>query len=251
MAGISTRSQVLSIQVLTVFALVGFLFVAHRFYSFLPTPAAVGAASLGLLATAEFYRHLAITLYEAVAGLAIATVLGIGVGIAIGANRLAHDFFNPIILALYSVPKIVFLPILLMIFGTGFPPKIANAALHAFFPIVLNSLVGMREVSRLHIKTGRSMRASPWQIVRTVYLPSMVLPVVAGIRLGFGLSFLGALLAELFESTEGTGHYVMEFYAQAEIPQMFVVIIAVFCLILAVNAAMKGVEQRLTRWRRA
>lgn len=223
---------------------------ARRLHPFLPSPPAVGAAALDLVARGEFYRHLGITLYEAATGLAIAAALGVAFGIAIGANRTLTEFLNPIILALYSVPKIVFLPILLMIFGTGLPPKIANAAIHAFFPIVLNSLVGMREVNRLQLKTARSMRATPLQIVRAVYLPSMVLPVVAGIRLGLGLAFLGALLAELFESKSGIGTIVTQFYNQGRIDQMLAVILVVFGLILALNALMKRLEDSLSRWRR-
>lgn len=239
-----------AIQAATVLVLIALLHLSSALYPFLPPPASVGAALLQLLAVEEFYVMLGYTLYEAFTGLAIAAVLGVVVGIAVGANRTANDFLMPIILSLYSVPKIVFLPILLMIFGTGFPPKIANAAVHAFFPIVLNSLVGMREVHALHVKTARSMLASPMQVVRQVYLPSMVLPVVAGIRLGLGLAFLGALLAELFESTVGVGHGVMDFYNQGRIAEMLAVIIAMLCLILLLNAAIKVIENRLSRWRR-
>lgn len=245
----SPKYDVPAVQLAAVLALIALLHVAATIYPLLPAPAAIGAALAGLLALEPFYSMLGVTLYEAFAGLAIAAVLGVSIGIAVGANRAVNEFLTPIIVALYSVPKIVFLPVLLMIFGTGAPPKIANAAIHAVFPIILNSLVGMREVNELHKKTARSMLASPMQVVTRVYLPSMVLPVIAGVRLGIGLAFLGALLAELFESTVGVGHGVMDFYNEGRLAEMFAVILAMFCLILVLNAAMKSLENRLSRWR--
>ncbi len=247
----ATKYQVLAIQLIVGVGVIAFLFFASRFNSFLPSPIAVFIAGGDLLARPELYWNLGVTLYEALTGLLIATVLGIGVGVLAGANRAASEFLSPIILALYSVPKIIFLPVLLMVFGVGLPPKIANAALHAFFPIVLNSMVGMSAVNRLHLKVARSMVASRSQIVFKVFLPSMVLPVFAGVRLGLGLSVMGALLAELFEAQAGVGYLVHQFYAKGLIAEMIVLIIVVFVVILSINAGMQRIENRLNRWRGA
>jgi ABC-type nitrate/sulfonate/bicarbonate transport system permease component len=225
--------------------------VASRVYPVLPSPSALGRASIDLLRRVALYQELGVTLYESVFGLAVATLLGVATAIAIGANRLANDIVTPIIVALYSVPKIIFLPVLLMILGTGAPPKIANAAMHAFFPVVLNSLVGMREINPLYVKTARSMLASSLHVVTKIYLPSMVLPVLAGIRLGLGLAFLGALLAELFESTAGVGHFATQLYNEGRIADMLVVIIALFLLLLVMISLIKVLERRLSRWREA
>ncbi len=230
---------------------IAFLFVASRINSFIPSPVAVFNAASDLATGKELYWNLGVTLYEALVGLLIGTVLGVSLGVLAGSSRFATEFFNPIILALYSVPKIVFLPLLLMLFGVGLAPKIANATLHAFFPVVLNSLVGMREVKLLHLKVARSMRASPGQTVTKVFLPSMVLPVFAGIRLGLGLSVMGALLAELFQANAGAGYLVHQFYSKGLIGEMLVVIIVMFILILSINAGMKNIENRLSRWRAA
>lgn len=247
----SARYRIAAIQVLVAVGVTAALFLASRFYAFLPSPAAVLDATGSLLAGTDLYRHLGVTFYESLVGLLIATVLGVGFGVSAGTSRAATEFLNPIILALYSVPKIIFLPVLLMIFGVGLPPKIANATLHAFFPIVLNSLVGMREVNRIHLKVARSMQATRGQIIARVYLPSMVLPVFAGIRLGLGLSVMGALLAELFEANAGVGYVVHQFYSKGMIAHMIAMVIALFVLILAINAGMKYVEDRLSRWRGA
>lgn len=241
--------DVVWLQLLAAVALISLLALTNRLHPFFPGPVAIGAAGMGLLGDAQFYVHVGVTLYEAFAGLALAILLGIGIGIAVGASQQATEFLNPIILGLYSIPKIIFLPVLLMFFGTGTEPKIANAAIHAVFPILLNCLVGMREINRIHLKVAKSLSASFGQIVWKIYLPSMVPPVVAGIRLGLGLAFLGALLAELFEARAGIGFIAMRYYTQAQIDNMFAVIIAMFLVILGWNALMKRLENRLSRWR--
>jgi NitT/TauT family transport system permease protein len=244
----STRLLVLLSQLAT-FA--GIFFVLSRISAFVPSPVAVLQACARLLRDADIYWQLGVTLYEAGVGMAIALVLGVLLGVAAGSSRGATEFLNPIILAFYSIPKIVFLPIFLIVFGTGLAPKIGNAAFHAVFPIILNSLVGMREVGELHLKVARSMRATRRQLLGKVILPSMVLPVFAGIRLALGLSVLGALLAELFEAKAGIGFVVTQFYSKGLIAEMLAMIGLMFALILLVNAVMQWIEDRLSRWRGA
>jgi NitT/TauT family transport system permease protein len=246
----SARTQVAVIQITIAAAAIAFLFVAHELYPFLPSPWMVLQAVFDLAREQDFYRHLGVTLYESLAGLVIAIVLGLGLGMLVGANRTATEFVTPIVLALYSIPKIILLPILLMVFGAGLPPKIANAALHALFPVLLNSLVGMREINRIHVKVARSMLASRVQIISKVYLPSMVLPVFAGIKLALGLSIMGALLAELFEANAGVGYFIMQFYTKGQLAPMLAIVLALFLLILTINAAMTSMDDHLSRWRR-
>lgn len=239
-------------QQFCVLVVVFLLFLAlSRAFPFFPHPAAVLQAAGELFASGEIYPHLGVTLYETLAGLAAAIVLGIALGFALGVSRTAAEMFEPMILAAYAVPKIIFLPLLLMIFGIGLGSKIANAALHAVFPILFNTLVGIREVNPVLVKLARSMNASTAQKFRKVYFPSMVLPVFAGMRIGLGFCFLGALLAELFESKSGLGFLVADFYNSGRIAHMLAVILFVFVLTMAINAVMKAIEERLSRWRGA
>jgi NitT/TauT family transport system permease protein len=169
----------------------------------------------------------------------------------LGLSNILAEIFEPIILAAYAVPKIIFLPVLLMIFGVGLSSKIANAALHAVFPIILNTLVGIREVNRIFVKVARSMNATKSQSFRKVYFPSMVLPVFAGLRIALGFAFLGSLLAELFEAKTGLGFLVTHFYNTGQIAKMLAVILLVFVLTMSINAGMKRIENGLSRWRAA
>jgi NitT/TauT family transport system permease protein len=137
-----------------------------------------------------------------------------------------------------------------VIFGVGITSKIANATLHAIFPIILNTLVGIREVNRIYVKAARSMNATKAQTFTKVYFPSMVLPVFAGMRIGVGFGFLGSLLAELFEAKTGLGFLVASFYNTGQIAKMLAVILFVFILTMAINAGMMGIENRLSHWRK-
>jgi NitT/TauT family transport system permease protein len=218
-------------------------------FPFFPPPTAVAGAAVRLVGTGEVYPHLLTTLYETGFGFAIAAVLGVAIGYVLGTYRVVADVFEPLVLSAYAVPKIVLLPLLLTIFGVGLEAKIANAAIHGVFPIVLNTVVGVREVSRVLLKLARSLRAGPGQTFGKVVVPSMALPVFAGLRLALGLAFLGALLAELFESKVGLGFLVLQFYNTAQIGKMLAVILLVFILTMALNAGLERVERRLARWR--
>lgn len=233
------------------FLSLAFLFFAglSGVFPFFPSPFKVLRAAVGVFSSGEIYSHLLVTLYETATGFAIAIILGIWIGVILGASRTLAEIFEPIILSAYAIPKIIFLPLLLTIFGVGLSSKIANATLHAIFPIILNTLVGVREVNRIFVKVALSMNATKGQTFRKVYFPSMVLPVFAGMRIGLGFGFLGSLLAELFEAKKGLGFLVVHFYNTAQIAQMLAVILFVFILTMAINAAMKSSEERLSHWR--
>lgn len=228
-----------------------FFLALSRCFPFFPPPFSVLEAAGELFASGRIYPHLLVTLYETVAGLAISIALGIWIGFLLGVSRTLAEVFEPMILAAYAVPKIIFLPVLLAIFGVGLSSKIANAALHAIFPIIFNTVVGIREVNAIHLKMARSMSATRAQLLRKVYLPSMVLPLFAGIRIGLGFCFLGSLLAELFEAKAGLGFLVAEYYNSSRIAEMLAVILFVFILTMSINAGTKAIEDRLSRWRAA
>lgn len=226
----------------------GFMGLSAAF-PFFPPPMTVLESTLTFLRTGEVYPHLLVTLYETGVGMAVAVVAGLAIGLALGTNRTIGAVFEPLILSAYAVPKIVLLPVLLSIFGVGLEAKIANAAIHGVFPVILNTAAGGREVSAIFLKLARSMNATRWQTVRKVVFPSIVLPVFAGIRIGLGFAFLGSLLAELFEAKVGLGFLVTHFYNTAQISKMLAAILFVFVLTMSINAALKRVETSLSRWR--
>ena len=217
----------------------------------MPTPLAVARGILHLLAEPATYTDFGYTFFEALSGIAIAGTFGVALGVLVGANRTASDFLNPIVVAIYAVPKIVFLPILMIVLGVGIASKIGNAAFHAFFPIMLNTMTGMQAVQPLHRKVMRSMFATRTQSIRHLYLPTIAIFVFAGFRLAMGLAILGAVLAELFQANVGAGHAVMDYYDKGMMPEMVGIVIVMMVLILSINSIMSATERRLSRWRNA
>lgn len=241
-------SKVVGLQAVMLGTFFGIVQILSILTPLIPSVPQLLNSVLGLLSSSTFYKHLAVTLYEAGVGLIIAFIVGVTIGILVGASRAATETINPIILSAYAIPKIIFLPLLLITLGTGLEPKIANAALHALFPILLNAMVGMREVNHLLVKVVKSMRGSQSDVITKVYLPSISMPVLTGIRLAVGLALMGALLAELFQSDSGIGYMLLQAHAKGQTSLMLSIVFAIFLLILVANYIAKKLEMRLIAW---
>jgi NitT/TauT family transport system permease protein len=200
-----------------------------------PSSLAIAAAVGNLLASADFYWNIELTLIEVAVSLAIGASLGVVVGIALGASRFAGKAFEPYFHYLAPTPKIVFLPILLVLFGVGPGSKIAMGTLSCFFPMVLSVASGVRLVDPVLLRVGRSFNLNPLQTVRKIYLPAVVPPIATGLKLGTGVAIIGCLLAEIKMSNRGLGFLIMQYYAQFRIPYMYAALLIAFALAAAGN----------------
>ncbi len=131
---------------------------------------------------------------------------------------------------LAPTPKIVFLPILLVLFGVGPGSKIAMGTLSCFFPMVLSVASGVRQVDPVLLRVGRSFHLSLLQTVRKIYLPALVPPIATGLKLGTGVAIIGCLLAEIKMSNRGLGFLIMQYYAQFRIPYMYAALLIAFAI---------------------
>lgn len=248
----STR---LTIQLSTLAAiLIGWEVLARSglFYAEVtPSLLAIGSALAGQLLSSAFWGHAAVTIAEILVGFAVAVVLGVSVGIVLGANRYAGRMFEPYINALATTPKIIFLPIVLLAAGIGPESKAVLGALSGFFPIVLNTMAGMLQVRPVHVRVAQSFNASAWQTTRMVYLPSLVGPIITGMRLGLGVAIIGVLLGEIKLSDRGLGFLARSFYDAFRVADLYAVLLFVFCAAAAANVLMSSVERRFQSWRQA
>ncbi len=188
-------------------------------------------ASLGeMLATPAFYYNLEFTLGEVLVAVVIGTLAGIAIGLGLGASRFAAKAFEPYFHYLAPTPKIVFLPILLVLFGVGPGSKIAMGTLSCFFPMALSVATGVRQVDPVLLRVGQSFNLGPWQTVRKIYLPALIPAIATGLRLGLGVAIIGCLLAEIKMSNRGLGFLVMQYYSQFRIPAMYAALIVAFAV---------------------
>lgn len=211
-----------------------------------PLPA-VARALMAFLATADSYAHLGITALEIVIGFGIGTATGIGLGVAFGLWRLLGAVLDPWVHYLAPTPKIIFLPVLILLFGVGIGSKIAMGAIGAFFPVVVATYSGMRLVQPVLLKVARSFQASTWQTVRMIYAPSLVVPVIGAMRIGLGASIIGTLLAEIKMSRAGLGHLIVQDYSMLRVPEMYSLLIVIMVIALAANAGMAALGKLLGR----
>lgn len=208
----------------------------------LPT---LGLMAQGLFGTGWMRDHIMATFGPVFIGFGMALVIGVGSGILLGRSAYWRSVFEPILLTLYSVPKIILYPVFLLLFGIGMESRIVMALIHAVFPLLLNSMVGVSTVSATHVKVARMAGANLWQIAGKIYFPSMAPTLVAGVRMGFSLAIIGVVLSELFASREGLGLLIIRSYGVLNIERMFAVILFLFIAALAVNLSLWWLEKRL------
>jgi ABC-type nitrate/sulfonate/bicarbonate transport system permease component len=206
------------------------------FRDVVPTLPVIARAVVRLLGDPGFYANLGVTAAEIAAALAIGGVAGMAVGLLLGSSRFLARAYEAFIYYLGPTPKIIFFPIMILWFGVGAGSKIAMGALSCFFPIAISVASGMRQIPPVLIRVGRSFRAAPWQMTRTIYLPAMRTPIVNGFRLGLGIAIIGTLLAETKLSNRGLGYLVIQAYATFDMPRMYALLIVLFVLAIGINA---------------
>lgn len=204
----------------------------------------VALAFVHLLLSTETYRHLGVTAWEVVAGFAIGFAAGVGVGVPVGARRFFGDAVQPYVDGFATAPKIIFLPIVMLAFGTGIGSKVALAALSAFFPVAINTAAGVRQIDPVFVRVGQSFRLTPLQMMFRIYLPAMRRSLVTSMRLGFGLAVIGCLLSEIKLSNAGLGHLAIEHYNNFRVPDLYAVLILVFVLAVGANTLMARLMPR-------
>ena len=202
-----------------------------------PSSFAVLRALAAMLATGGFYHQLAVTLGEVAVSVLIGGGLGLIAGLVIGISAFLGRAFEPILHYLAPTPKIVFLPVVMLLAGVGPGSKVALGALSCFFPMALSIAVGVRGVDPVLLRVGRSFRLNAWQLVCKIYLPALLPPIVVGLRLSLGLALVGCLLAEVKLSSAGLGFLAMQAYSQLDIPTTYAVLLVVFALAAFGNAA--------------
>ena len=215
------------------------------FYNGVLPPLTTIAAALGaLLATGGFWTNIAVTVYEIVCALLIGGILGVACGVLVGGASFLRRAYEPALHYLAPTPKIVFLPILIALCGVGPGSKIAMGALSCFFPLALSVASGMAQINPVHLRVSRSFGLSRLRTLRSVVLPSLIRPLATGLRLGLGVAVIGCLLGEIKLSNRGLGFLAIQYYGQFRIPQMYAVLLVVFAIAGAGNAAAGRIRPR-------
>jgi NitT/TauT family transport system permease protein len=172
-----------------------------------PLTTIIYAASL--LGSASFWPHVGATMLAFAEALAISALFGVALGLWLGLRRFAGDVAEPILAALYTIPKVTLYPVMLLLFGLNLSAKVAFGVIHGLIPIVLFTLVAVRNLPPVYRRAARTLRLTPWQTVTTVLAPAVTPEIVSGLRIGFAVTLLGVLIGEMFASQRGLGFLVI------------------------------------------
>lgn len=216
---------------------------------FLPPVSEVFVALRSLAASGELWNHLSASLTRAFSGYAVAIVIAVPLGIAIAWYRPVAEFLGPILELFRNTAALALLPVFVLILGIGEESKIALVLYASSFPILINTISGVRTVDPLLIKSARSLGISELQLFAKVILPAAAPSVFAGLRLAAASSILVLLAAEMVGARAGLGYLITASQLNFQIPNMYAGIVAIALVGLAVNTVLVLVERRFSRWR--
>ena len=212
-------------------------------------PTAVAVAFWKLLISGELAQQLLVSLSALAAGFGASLVLGVILGLAMGRSRLAEATLEPHINALYATPQVALTPLLMMWLGLGFAVKVAVVFLFAFFPILINTASGAKNVSASMVEVGRAYLAPPRQILFKIVFPAALPFIMAGVRIAIGRGLVGMIVAELFTAITGLGAMLSLYGNIFETAKMFVVIIILALLGIGLIHASQALERKLANWK--
>lgn len=216
----------------------------------LSSPAKTFASVVRMLGDARFLPHVRETLLAFLQGFAIALAIGLAIGLTLGASRLSGEVAEPLLVALYSIPKVTLYPVILLVFGIGMPAKVAFGAIHGIVPISLFAMNAIRNINPVYLRTARVLRLSPTQTAAKILLRAALPEIVTGIRVGFSLTLIGTLLGEMFGAQRGLGFLLMQAMSLHEMERILSLTLLLVVFAATVNAGLLALERRLSplRW---
>jgi NitT/TauT family transport system permease protein len=179
----------------------------------------------------------------------LSLVFGLILGLAIAMSKFTYQTFMPVLLLLYAIPQITILPLFVLYFGNGPASKIAFGVSHGLFPVAVSVIAGVQGIKPILLTSAASMGATRAQIFRRITLPYLVPSLFTGMRLASTAALLGVLLAELYASAGGVGHFTRRFSETLQPDKLYALIGALALMAIALNEAMRRLERRFSKWR--
>jgi len=216
---------------------------------FLPSLSTVLGSLVDLITSGQLADHLGASLSRALIGFLIALFVAIPLGVAIGWYRPVAEVLNPILELFRNTAALALLPVFVLIFGIGETSKIALVIYASTFPILLNTISGVRTVDPLLVKSARSLGLPSYRLFQKVILPAAVPMIFTGIRMAAASSVLVLIAAEMVGAKAGLGYLITASQLNFQIPAMYAGIIAISLVGLTFNGILVTIERRLSRWR--
>ncbi|AJE46851.1 ABC transporter permease [Celeribacter indicus] len=214
----------------------------------LPRPSAVAVAMWDGFASGLFWPHLLVTLWEILAGFAIGAGVGIVLGVLIGLSPFMERLVYPYVVAFQTLPKVAIAPIMVIWFGYGLTSKIIITATIAFFPLLANTIVGLRSAPRDQIDMLRACTASEWQIFRMARLPQALPYIFVGLDVAAVLSVIGAIVGEFVGARAGLGYLILQMNFNFNMAGVFAILILLSLIGVGLHLLVVAIQRRLLFW---
>ena len=216
---------------------------------FISRPSVIAAKFAELFTSGRLFFHGGITVVETLSGFVLGAAAGILVGLILGRNETLARLFDPILIALNSLPKVALAPLFIMWFGIDIGMKIILTATIVFFLVFINTYNGVRNVNRELVEILQLMGAKEHHLILKVILPSALQWVFAGLQLSIPYALIGAVVGEIMAANRGLGYLLQDAAGQLDTGGVFAALLAIIILALLLQWAVRIAEKWLTPWR--
>jgi ABC-type nitrate/sulfonate/bicarbonate transport system permease component len=216
---------------------------------FIPTPSDIAVRFWQLTINGELELHTAVTLWRVLAGYFIGVIPAIAIGLFMAMFRPVRIFFDPLIAALFPIPKVALMPLLLLAFGFGDASKIAVVAIGVFFPVIINTFTGAATIDKIYWDVARNYGASTYILFTRVVFFGALPMIFAGLRIALAVAFIVLVAAEFVASKNGIGYLIWNSWELLQVDYMFVGIVVIGLLGHITSALFQELERKAIPWK--
>jgi NitT/TauT family transport system permease protein len=216
---------------------------------FIPTPSDIAVRFWQLTASGELAVNLMATLWRVIVGFVIGVVPAIAIGLVMAMSRPVRIFFDPLIAALFPIPKVALMPLLLLAFGFGDASKIALVAIGVFFPVIVNTYAGAANIEKIYWDVARNYGAGTWVMFTRIVFFGALPMIFAGLRIAVAVAFIVLVAAEFVSTKVGIGYMIWNSWELLQVDSMFVGIVVIGIVGLITSVLLREIERKAIPWK--
>jgi NitT/TauT family transport system permease protein len=216
---------------------------------FFPAPSQIFDTLAELIRNGTLWRNTWASLQRLFWGALLGGIPALLLGIAMGLYRPLRAIVDPLVSATYPVPKSAIMPLILLIFGLGEASKIVMVAIGVFYPVLINSVAGVREINKVYLDVGHNFGAGRWQVFKTIALPGALPLIMSGVKLGVGMGLILIAIAEMIGAKSGLGYMIWNAWEVLSVETMYVGLLTIALLGFLFTLLLNEVESILIPWR--
>jgi len=215
---------------------------------FFPAPSAIVRSLAASVASGTLGPHLGATLSRVVIGLLVGGTAGFLIGLAMGMWGRLRRIFDPLVAAAHPVPKLTLFPLFIVLAGIGEASKVMVVSTAAFFPMLINTMAGVRQISPIYFDVARNYGASPTQVFRRVLIPGSLPFALSGVRLAANVAFLSTVAVEMVMAERGLGSLIWLSWQVLRVEQLFATLSVIAGFGICLNASLTWLASRVAPW---